>query len=112
MIGRPVRVYESELPLRQIIALHIEDIPATAQFIDRGLIVDLVPVHLFMNEQADILCISDPSIYPDASVQAEMAERGFWMTTKFGNPKIRLADGSIIYGCECWWVYESIFTAN
>lgn len=25
---------------------------------------------------------------------------------KFPNPKIKLDDGSVVWGCECWWAGE------
>jgi len=43
-----------------------------------------------------------------AEIKQDLVKTGEMTKETYTNPRIRLDNGSIVYGCECWWGSERI----
>lgn len=53
--------------------------------------------------EGDFVFGDESSTQPEGFVATLAKRRGF------RNPRIRLDDGKIVWGCECWWLPEETF---
>ena len=71
-----------------------------SEFIGHGELVGAVAVYFLACDDGSIISMKNPEEMPPPDL---VKERGGQIVKAPDNPKIRLDDGSHVYGCQVWW---------
>lgn len=75
-----------------------------------GELIGYVTVYGWFDEQGRLLSLNDAETKPEGAKLADFDDILDGQVTGVmeivHNPKIRLDDGRIVYGCQVWWKYK------
>ena len=71
-----------------------------SEFIGEGELVGTATVFFIAGEDGALYSLENPEERPTETILAELKGE---LVESADNPKIRLDDGSHVYGCQVWW---------
>lgn len=71
-----------------------------SDFLGEGELVGEATVYFLACDDGSLISMNNPEERPPPEL---VAEKGGEIIESKDNPKIRLDDGSFVYGCQVWW---------